>query len=360
MKLSGPQLKQLQEVLLAAFIDQNSLKQMVRFGLDENLDAIAPGKTNLSEIVFDLLLWAESKGRIEELVRAASETSPNIMEELGELYEALLTEIPFVIASMTRAQAESMLTRPVCDDTNQMIDFDNFLKIFYNFLETLRPHMSNEHSEIHSSKDILDCYGALHEEWSPLFCESKISIKDIIISAMQHVNFYREANGYSKVVPRFASDEFFDPKRAPDIVRFFQNRGGVLIVDALSMFHPDISEAVAKSEITSRPEVAILVVSPIDAAGLKVNSEIENALHTVHPQAHQRFHTEFDRTCEIDLGNVRSLNRWLVNTIPDTARFVSTHHHVPNSRKRKQMQDTVNDATSTGIHRVFWGRSTKQ
>jgi hypothetical protein len=74
MTLRGAQILQFQEALLSAF-DGPGLAQMVRIRLDEDLAAVAGGG-NLSEVVFNLILWAERTGRTEELVVGASASNP--------------------------------------------------------------------------------------------------------------------------------------------------------------------------------------------------------------------------------------------------------------------------------------------
>lgn len=69
-KLSGAEVKLLQEALLSAFPTRSALAQMVRIALEENLDAIVAEK-NLSAVVFELIGWAEAQGRLDELVAAA-------------------------------------------------------------------------------------------------------------------------------------------------------------------------------------------------------------------------------------------------------------------------------------------------
>ena len=56
MQLKGTQFRQLKEALLSAFPHRAKLKQMVRFGLEENLDAIATGE-NDEDVVFKLIEW---------------------------------------------------------------------------------------------------------------------------------------------------------------------------------------------------------------------------------------------------------------------------------------------------------------
>ena len=74
LRLSGPQVQELMASLLDAY-DEGSLRQMVRFQLDEHLDLIAGGG-NLVQVVFSLIAWAERTGRIAELVAKAQTYNP--------------------------------------------------------------------------------------------------------------------------------------------------------------------------------------------------------------------------------------------------------------------------------------------
>ena len=74
LRLSGAQVQELMASLLDAY-DESSLRQMVRFQLDEHLDLIAGGG-NLSQVVFNLIAWAERTGRIAELIAKAQAYNP--------------------------------------------------------------------------------------------------------------------------------------------------------------------------------------------------------------------------------------------------------------------------------------------
>jgi hypothetical protein len=75
MKLIGVQFKQIQEALLAAF-DEAGLRQMVRVRLDEDLPQVAGGQ-NLTEIVSNLVTWAERQNRVQDLINAALTENPH-------------------------------------------------------------------------------------------------------------------------------------------------------------------------------------------------------------------------------------------------------------------------------------------
>ena len=72
--LSGTQYGRLVDALVNAF-DRGGLQRLVRFRLDENLDAVAGGG-NHSEVVFALIGWAESRGRLAELLAGALAENP--------------------------------------------------------------------------------------------------------------------------------------------------------------------------------------------------------------------------------------------------------------------------------------------
>lgn len=74
--MSGEQQRQLYEALLSAFPDAGSLRRMVQFGLDQNLDVIAD-TSKLSDAVFELIQWAESRGKITKLIIAARNSNPD-------------------------------------------------------------------------------------------------------------------------------------------------------------------------------------------------------------------------------------------------------------------------------------------
>ena len=74
-KLSGVQMKALQEALLSAFPGTEALKRMLRIQLNADLEAIAGGNS-LAVIVFNVIEWAEAQGRLEELIQGAYEANP--------------------------------------------------------------------------------------------------------------------------------------------------------------------------------------------------------------------------------------------------------------------------------------------
>lgn len=69
-RLTGAECQAFGSVLCAAFPSRDKMGMMLRFGMGENLEAIAGGG-NLRETVTDVITWAESHGRVGELITAA-------------------------------------------------------------------------------------------------------------------------------------------------------------------------------------------------------------------------------------------------------------------------------------------------
>jgi len=74
MKLTKQQFLQAQTALLDGY-DRAALRRMLRLGLDASLDEITSGSTD-SDIVFDVVEWAERNDQVSALIAAAAEHNP--------------------------------------------------------------------------------------------------------------------------------------------------------------------------------------------------------------------------------------------------------------------------------------------
>ncbi|MUG99360.1 hypothetical protein F7734_46570 [Scytonema sp. UIC 10036] len=88
--LSGQQQEKLRDALINTFPRKSSLEQLLWFGLNKNLDAIAGGG-NLEDIVFNLIITAASEGWVEDLIRAAIQKNPG-NSNLRNIAQELLSE----------------------------------------------------------------------------------------------------------------------------------------------------------------------------------------------------------------------------------------------------------------------------
>ena len=86
-KNRGQILEELSKAILNAYPTKVKLKMMVRYKLNQNLASITTGES-MEEIVFELIEWAESKGRLNELAKAALEHNPG-NQELQKICEEM-------------------------------------------------------------------------------------------------------------------------------------------------------------------------------------------------------------------------------------------------------------------------------
>lgn len=105
MDLNGGERRKLREAIISAYPSDIKLKMMVSDELEENLNAISGGE-NLEEIVFELINWAEAKGKLKLLIDAACQSNPGNpdlqavrkkihKQELQEILNQLKTEEEF-------------------------------------------------------------------------------------------------------------------------------------------------------------------------------------------------------------------------------------------------------------------------
>lgn len=91
MKLDGQKIEAIQNALISAF-NLSELKQMVRFGLDVDLDDISLAG-NLKDVTFQLIEWAERQGKLDLLIQEAYKANPH-NPELKALYHEHHFDIP--------------------------------------------------------------------------------------------------------------------------------------------------------------------------------------------------------------------------------------------------------------------------
>jgi len=120
LELTSVQMEQLSDALCSAFPNWEALDRMVAIGLDRNLDELVK-KGPLVDIVFELIQWAKSQGKIRELVLAAYTRNPT-NEEINEIATSLGLD-PSTPTSPVGTKAQLAPVCPVCgrDDHLQRV-----------------------------------------------------------------------------------------------------------------------------------------------------------------------------------------------------------------------------------------------
>lgn len=139
-KLTGDQFKDLSRAIEAAFPGEEPLRQMLRFHLDELLNNIPKAET-YSGLIYNVVQWAETKGKLRDLVIGASlENSGNpqlqwfVQEHLQILLEVgsnpssnLLSSdaLALLIQHLEEITDFENIVLPACTQTLQELDLNH-------------------------------------------------------------------------------------------------------------------------------------------------------------------------------------------------------------------------------------------
>lgn len=168
----------------------------------------------------------------------------------------------------------------------------------------------------------------------------------------------RETPGLQPIRPKFSSADFFDEDHTKRVQTWDQLRlsGCVLIVDAVSLFHPVLRQRLSQSEMSSNERAAMLVLSPVNSSTIQVNQLIEQVISSQMELTFSRFDEHLDRLCEIGVGDLRALQRWLFAILPETATIVQNQK--PNPKNRRIIRQRM-DKEPLGMERLIFGQRGK-
>ncbi|MEM7126214.1 MAG: effector-associated domain EAD1-containing protein [Chloroflexota bacterium] len=141
-KLTKEQFAQTHGALLSAFTDRFQLEKMVRFELGENLNTIAGGNS-LDEVTFRLVGWAETQGKLKELVLAAQDANPSNPTLVGLIRELGIDETtssgPEPTPSQPADSAHRTTAQPKRNSHPPTINHDEPIQLFHQLLNTKTP-----------------------------------------------------------------------------------------------------------------------------------------------------------------------------------------------------------------------------
>ena len=143
MALSGERFNQIQEALLDAFRSASDLAIMVRIELNENLNTITHG-SNLKEMIFSLVEWADANGRIEQLISGAHEYNSGnqklrLLIEQNEFVSEKEMNLPEPVYSK-----DSIIDKKYQDDNHKPLDvFLSYSRHDSEFMLLIRDEIQN-------------------------------------------------------------------------------------------------------------------------------------------------------------------------------------------------------------------------
>lgn len=271
-------------------------------------------------VFVQFLIALRDKYDVEDVLRAALNDLVVAVE--GELNQLNVIKIPFVIVAMTEQEADALDKETVFDD-EEVAPAER--ERFRTFKQALQAH---------GIADLQKFYSEKRGGWKP-YSHPHCSIEEIIIEISDVVNKSEKVGTNLPLLePEFFSEDFFSKDDGPPTSLWTQlsRSGCVLVVDAVSIFHPLLRKTLSDSEVSSNEFVAMLMLSPVSTSEIDVNKLIETIVGLQMKRAFSRFHEQWDRLCEIGIGDLRSLQRWLFAVLPEEAAIVREQRRSLNRR----------------------------
>lgn len=258
--------------------------------------------------VFSLFL-AELHNRQHE----EDERRYQLAELCSEIDQVLSNEpiIPFIAVAMRRDEATALFKETA------------FSSLAVPPIERTRFQELKRELQEDAAKDLLAHYGDEREGWKP-YAQNGDTIKEIVLEMTDHISQNRQ--GYPPIHPHFFSTDFFAEDYDTRLRTWDQLSwlGCVLIVDALSLFHPMIYRRLLESEMGSNQRVAIATAlfSPIILSGSQANQLIKQEIKLRMQRAFVRSAWYWDTLCNHEIENMRNLQQWFDVVIPEAVNIV--------------------------------------
>lgn len=185
--------------------------------------------------------------------------------------------------------------------------------------------------------DLLSCYHESdRDKWSPLMGEGQ-SISEIVTETVERWKDSLE-HTYSSppITTHFHSNNFLSTNSGERnaVWNLFENEGGILIIDALSLCHPDVRQTFLNCQlISSNNPISLIVISPTSPTDKDINQLFERHLYASHlEKAFGYYADQLLPAYQFGAGNIYSLRRWLSNILSNIDR------HVPSSEIRRAIR----------------------
>ena len=302
-------------------LDAKSVDERIRLNVDYLLDQMTADRRHVFPLFLQALLPASEK---DALYSELEHLRVEFEQALGQVDRIV---VPYVVAAMTRSEADSLQTGQVFQDREiAPVERERF--------ETLRPALPGSWV-----KD----YGERRDEWR-LHTDHKSVIGQVLDMVFDEINYQlRQPENLPLIAGDSLSEKFFSPEHQGKSWEYLRRSGGLLIVDVISLFYPSIRKALVDSGLAARDEIAVLILSPLDFHALPANNCISELIKKEWALIFTRFARNLDHRYEMGSGNLYGIQRWLFNLFsrPDDMATII------NERKKrshlKKMRDKMRD-----------------
>jgi len=269
--------------------DAHSLDERVRL----NVDYLLYQKTTDGRHIFTLFLQAlRPSSEIDALYGDLEDLRGGFEQSLGQVNRI---DVPYVVAAMTRIEADALQSGGVFRDPRiAPIESDRF--------NALVPSLP---------EGWIEDYGERRHEWK-LHADHSSVMGTVLDEMLAHINrCLRQPQNLPVIDGIPFSEAFFSAERQGETWEYLRQSGGLLIVDAISLFYPPIRQALMQSTLASGEQMAVLVLSPLDFHAAPVNGCIADLVTQEMPMTFARFARHLDHRYEMGIGDLCGVQRWL-------------------------------------------------
>lgn len=239
------------------------------------------------------------------------------MKKPGELER--IVNVSFVVVAMTRKEAQQL------KEEAEIFQQENSPKQAKRF-QALKEEFGKGFPDTDAW---LEHYGEKPEDWIPHICSAQPENR--IAALLEHVVITHYENIPVTFWPDVEdSDKGFFAEESQKQTAAWKKlpRGYVLVIDGVSLFHPNIRRTL--QQVSHREKrVALLLFSPLKAGQHPVEKLIEEELESELQWAFGSFAYSFDRLCEVGVNHERGFQRWLLASVPDLVKHIQAQerHH---------------------------------
>jgi hypothetical protein len=333
-------------IQLRQFIDKHFNDEDLRnLCFELTIDYESLGGEGRSGKVRELIAKCERNDRLKDLVNMCCSSIPNVpQEELDALIKLVAPNvpsvlIPVVVIAMTQQHLRELWSESAFSSSES---YQHDRKDFRDVKSELHKHEID---------DLTHYYGDSPDDWIPI-AFGNTTVKSMIEESVERFNAKQVNESHPKVSISFRSVEFFSSDsevRRSAVWQEFKNGTCLVIVDALSLLHPDVRATFIKSGIGNDKSPIVLML-PFGITALSTNRILEEKLHP-HIQAHLKRFEEpddepLDALCAFGVAEPRSFRHWLASVLPATCQSVQKTR--PTSEARKSVGNRVS-TPKTGL-----------
>lgn len=220
----------------------------------------------------------------------------NIKELKEDEEENLNIPVPIVLLVMTKDEAQKLFNLEAFNEFTEQIYTEQF---------------SRYHKTLQEKKldNLTDRYGDSPEQWHP-FRDDPITIRELITQALEKIEGYKYP-----LVPNFIDVRTLNEDSARRSLRNLRQNGCVVIIDSISIRHPDIQRAYRRTLLDAFPNTLLVKLNPFSDPSELEEQMVKFSERYLDLEFFKRFRVDLDSKCDEVEKNL-DFQRWLLEQAP--------------------------------------------